>query len=99
MTQYETNGDLKSFLQKLGAFYESTDALTSTKKIDIALQIVQGALFLSQQKSVSYSHRVSTRWISGGIITALPGVIRLITCYICLCNSLRSIIGSNRCMP
>ena len=54
VTKHETNGDLKSFLQRQGAFYSSsTDTLTATRKIDIAQQILQGALFLSEQKSVS----------------------------------------------
>ena len=55
MTKYEANGDLKAFLQKQGAFYASSDTLTSARKIDIAQQIVQGALFLSEQKLVSFS--------------------------------------------
>ena len=58
MTKYEANGDLKSFLQKQGASYACDATLTSARKIDIAQQIVQGALFLSDQKLVS-----SSSWI------------------------------------
>ena len=55
VTKCEANGDLKSFLQKQGAFYACSGTLTSARKIDIAQQIVQGALFLSEQKLVSSS--------------------------------------------
>ena len=53
MTKLEANGDLKSFLQKQGAFYESTGAMAYARTMAIANQIVQGALFLSEQESVS----------------------------------------------
>ena len=57
VTKYEANGDLKSFLQKQGAFFDGNAKLTSARKIDIAQQIVQGCLFLSEQKLVSSTSR------------------------------------------
>ena len=57
VTSFEANGDLKSFLTRQGAVYMNTTDLGATvlQQINMARQIVQGAVYLDEFTDVNYS--------------------------------------------